>query len=45
MKNIRSFSSEDFQFFLVKLSIYLNRCVFVIRKEFASLGSNSFLLE
>ena len=32
MKNIRFFLSENFQFLEVKLSIYLNRRVFVIFK-------------
>ena len=30
MKNIRIFSSEKFQFLVVKLSVYLNRRVFVM---------------
>ena len=30
MKNIRIFSSENFQFWVVKVSIYLNRRVFVM---------------
>ena len=30
MKNIRIFVSEDFQFLEVKVSIYLNRRVFVM---------------
>ena len=30
MKNIRVFVSENFQFLEVKLSIYFNRCVFVM---------------
>ena len=30
MKNIRGFVSENFQFFEVKFSIYLNRLVFVM---------------
>ena len=30
MKNIRVFVSENFQFFEVKFSIYLNRRVFVM---------------
>ena len=31
MKNIRVFLSENFQFLEVKFSLYLNRCVFVMR--------------
>ena len=31
MKNIGDFVSENFQFLEVKFSIYLNRCVFVMR--------------
>ena len=30
MKNIRFFFSENFPFLVVKLSIYLNRCVFIM---------------
>ena len=30
MKNIGIFVSENFQFFEMKFSIYLNRCVFVM---------------
>ena len=30
MKNIRFFLSENFPFLVVKFSIYLNRCVFVM---------------
>ena len=30
MKNIRFFLSENFHFLVVKFSIYLNRCVFVM---------------
>ena len=33
MKNIRVFSSENFQFSEVKFSIYLNRRVFVMMKH------------
>ena len=32
MKNIKSFSSENFQFLEVKFSTYLNRLVFVMKK-------------
>ena len=31
MKNIRDFYLKNFQFLEVKLSIYLNRCVFVMK--------------
>ena len=31
MKNIRGFLSENFQFLEVNYSIYLNRCVFVMK--------------
>ena len=30
MKNIRLFLSENFYFLVVKFSVYLNRCVFVM---------------
>ena len=30
MKNIKSFLSENFQFLVVKFSVYLNKLVFVI---------------
>ena len=30
MKNIRIFLSENFPFLVVKFSIYLNKCVFVM---------------
>ena len=33
MKNIRNFLSENFQFLVVKYSIYLNRRVFVMIKD------------
>ena len=33
MKNIRFFLSENFQFLVVKFSVYLNRLVFVMRNN------------
>ena len=30
MKNLRIFLSENFHFLVVKFSVYLNRCVFVM---------------
>ena len=36
MKNIRVFLSENFQFLVVKFSIYLNRRVCVMKSEAAS---------
>ena len=33
MKNIKSFLSENFQFLVVKFSIYLNRRVFVMASQ------------
>ena len=33
MKNIRVFSSENFHFLVVKFSVYLNRCVFVMVRK------------
>ena len=42
MKTIRTFLSENFQFLVVKFSIYLNRRVFVMRKKIALLGSTFF---
>ena len=35
MKNIRVFLSEKFQFLEVKFSIYLNRRVFVMMREYS----------
>ena len=29
-ENYKNFSSENFQFLVVKFSIYLNRCVFIM---------------
>ena len=34
MKNIRIFHLKTFQFFVVKFSIYLNRCVFVMVRSY-----------
>ena len=34
MKNIRFFLSEQFQFLEAKFSIYMNRCVFVMKRSF-----------
>ena len=35
MKNIRTSLSENFHFFMVKLSVYLNRPVFVMTVSFS----------
>ena len=50
MKNIRVFISENFQFFEVKFSIYLNRCVFIMDLSYMPLiyvkkkfGQSSFM--
>ena len=34
MKNVGVFVSENFQFLEMKFSIYLNRCVFVMRMNY-----------
>ena len=44
MKNIRIFVSENFEFLAVKFSIYLNRRVFVMVKQF-SLKSSGFTIK
>ena len=35
MKKILEFLFENFQFLVVKFSVYLNRCVFVMSKKVA----------
>ena len=37
MKNIRFFLSDNFQFLVVKFSVYLNRFVFVMERERTSI--------
>ena len=44
MKNIRFFLSENFQFLVVKFSIYLNRRVFVIWKLYRYLQVSTLIL-
>ena len=41
IKNFRVFLSENFQFLEVKLSIYLNRCVFLMRLDEAVILSTN----
>ena len=40
MKNIRIFLSENFQFWTVKFSVYLNRRVFVMDLGNTSIGTD-----
>ena len=42
MKNIRIFLSENFQVLVVKFSIYLNRCVFVMVDPFSHESQSRF---